>query len=40
MDDVLKEATHRQRAEVARVLHGPMAVLAHQCLAAWGDARH
>lgn len=37
MDSVLKEAAHRQRVEVARVLHGPMAVLAHQCLSAWGD---
>jgi hypothetical protein len=37
MEDVLKEAAHRQRAEVARLLHGPMAVLAHGCLAAWCD---
>ena len=37
MEDVLKEAAHRQRVEVAQLLHGPMAVLAHHCLAAWAD---
>jgi hypothetical protein len=37
MEDILKETTHRQRVEVARILHGPMAVLAHQCVAAWCD---
>lgn len=35
MEEILKESAHRQRAEVAKVLHGAMAVLAHQCEAAW-----
>jgi hypothetical protein len=37
MEHVLKEIAHRQRVEVARVLHGPMAVLAHHCEGAWPD---
>jgi hypothetical protein len=37
MEDILKETAHRQRAGVARMLHGPLAVLAHQCVAAWCD---
>jgi hypothetical protein len=37
MEGTLKETTHGQRVAVAKTLHGPMAVLAHQCEAAWCD---
>ncbi|HKK14976.1 MAG TPA: hypothetical protein VKA14_09970, partial [Gammaproteobacteria bacterium] len=34
-----KEAIHRQRAQLARLLHEPLARLAERAAAAWGDRR-
>jgi hypothetical protein len=37
MENSWKEAVYRQRAELARLLHQPMAQLAQRCVAAWDD---
>ncbi len=37
MGDSWKDAIYRQREELARLLHQPLAHLARQCVAAWGD---
>ncbi|MBU0500036.1 MAG: hypothetical protein KJ558_15190 [Gammaproteobacteria bacterium] len=37
MELELKEATHRQRTEIAKLLHEPLAWLAQECVPAWGD---
>jgi hypothetical protein len=37
MEQILREATNRQRVEIARLLHEPMAELAEQCALAWGE---
>jgi len=37
MEAVLKDATHRQRAEIAKLLHAPLSHLAQQCVSAWSD---
>lgn len=37
MDSILKETTHRQRAEIASILHEPLAALAQECVAAGAD---
>lgn len=37
MEAVLKDATHRQRAEIAKLLHAPLAHLAQQCVSVWSD---
>ena len=37
MGDILKETMYRQREAVARKLHEPLARLAQQCVAGWGE---
>jgi hypothetical protein len=37
MEDVLKDTIYRQREDVARLLHEPLAQLAGACVSAWGD---
>lgn len=37
MELELKEATHRQRTEIAKLLHEPLAWLAQECVPVWGD---
>jgi len=37
MEELLKEATHRQRVEIAKLLHGPLAQLSALCVPVWGN---
>jgi hypothetical protein len=37
MEEALKEAIYRQREDIARLLHEPLASLAGACIAAWDD---
>jgi hypothetical protein len=37
MEDTLREAIYRQREEIARLLHEPLAQLAGECVSAWGE---
>jgi hypothetical protein len=37
MEDALKDTIYRQREEVARLLHEPLAHLAGACVSAWGE---
>lgn len=39
MEKTWKEAIYRQREELARLLHQPLAQLAQQCVSAWGDRK-
>ncbi|MEA3276424.1 MAG: hypothetical protein U9Q81_14275 [Pseudomonadota bacterium] len=38
MEEALKDTIYRQREEVARLLHEPLAQLADECVSAWGDS--